>query len=178
MAGRNYAIDKHPQRNEIREAILRGASFRHISSQYGMSANSVMRYAEAELHKDISIYIARQKEKDINSIDGLVERLNYLADICKKMIDRCMVVLSEEGEIDVTSNKRDTHAILKDNISNLRATLETIGKFLGLVKDISVVNNINIDTSKFISHIADIIEDTVTDQQQKEELVRRLYEGV
>lgn len=178
MAGRNYAIDRHPQRDEIREAILRGESFRSISKQFGITDSCVLRYVEGSLKKDLSIYIARQKEKDLNSIEGLVQRLNYLADICKKVIDRCMSYLTEEGDLDVTSNKRDTHAILKDNIKNLKDILETIGKFLGLVKDINVVNNINLDTSKYLAHIADAIEETVTDQVQRDELVRRLYEGI
>jgi len=178
MAGRNYAIERHPQKQEIVEAILSGESFRHISSQYGISPNSVMRYTEGVLKKDLSIYFARQKEKDLNTIDSLVTRLNRMADVCQKLIDRCMEYLVEDGALDVSSLRIDTHKILKDNIANLRAILETIGKFLGMVSDVSVVNNINIDTSKFVSRIADIIEDVVQDPEERSELVRRIYEGL
>ena len=178
MAGRNYAIDRHPQKKEIIEAILSGDSFRGISLKYGISDMSILRYAEGPLKKDLSIYIARQKESDLNTIDGLVKRLNNLAEVCQKLINRCLQYLEEEGDLDVTSRKRDTHQILKDNIGNLRAILETIGKFLGMVRDVNVVNNINIDTTKFVSQIADIIEDVVTDPQTKGELVRRIHDCI
>lgn len=135
-----------------------------------------MRYTEGVLKKDLAIYIARQKEENLNTIDGLVQRLNKMADVCQKLIDRCMEYLGEEGTIDVSSMKETTHKILKDNIANLRAILETIGKFLGMVSDVNVVTNINIDTSKFISRIADIIEDVVSDPDEKAELVRRINE--
>lgn len=178
MPGRNYAIDRHPQKKEIIEAILSGESFRNISKQFGVSFPCVFRYTEGVLKKDLAIYIARQKEKDLNTIDGLVQRLNKMADVCQRLIDRCMEYLGEGGQIDVSSMKESTHKILKDNIANLRAILETIGKFLGMVSDVNVVTNINIDTSKFISRIADIIEDVVTDPEEKAELVRRIHDGL
>ena len=178
MPGRNYAIDRHPQKKEIIEAILSGESFRSISCQFGISHMCILRYVEGQLKKDLSIYIARQKESDLNTIDGLVKRLNNLAEVCQKLINRCLEYLGEEGEVDVTSKKRDTHQILKDNITNLRAILETIGKFLGMVHDVNVVNNINIDTTKFVSKIADIIEDVVTDPQTRRELVRRIHDCI
>jgi len=176
MPGRNYAIDRHPQKKEIVEAILSGESFRSISCQFGISHMCILRYVEGQLKKDLSIYIARQKEKDLNTIDGLVQRLNKMAEVCQKLIDRCMEYLGEDGPIDVSSMKESTHKILKDNIANLRAILETIGKFLGMVSDVNVVTNINIDTSKFISRIADIIEDVVSDEEEKAELVRRIHD--
>lgn len=178
MAGRNYVIDRHPQKQEIIKAILEGESFRRISSQFNITDKCVGNYAENVLKKDLSIYVAKQKEQNLNTIDGLVQRLNKLAEVCQKVIDRCVLYLSEDGEMDVTSSKRDTHAILKDNIKNLKDILETIGRFLGMVKDINVVNNINIDTSKYIAHVAEIIEDTVTNPIERDELVRRLYEGI
>ena len=178
MPGRNYAIDRHPKKKEIIEAILSGDSFRNISSQYGMSPNSVIRYTESVLKKDLSIYIARQKDDNLNTIDGLVKRLNKMAEVCQKLIDRCMEYLGEDGAIDVSSMKESTHKILKDNIANLRAILETIGKFLGMVSDVNVVTNINLDTSKFVSRIADIIEDVISDPNEKAELVRRIHDGL
>ena len=176
--GRNYAIDKHPQKKEIVEAILNGDSFRHVSSQYGISPNSVMRYSESVLKKDVAIYIAMRKEDDLSTIDGLVKRLNNLAEVCQKLINRCMEYLGEDGEIDVSSMKETTHKILKDNIANLRAILETIGKFLGMVSDVNVVNNISIDMTKFVARIADIVEDVVSDPEERKELVRRLHDGL
>lgn len=179
MAGRNYAIDRHPQKKEIVEAILSGESFLRISSNFeGISDKCVANYAKNVLQKDLSIFVARQKEQNLNTIDGLVQRLNRLAEVCQKVIDRCVLYLSEDGEMDVTSSKRDTHAILKDNIKNLKDILETIGRFLGMIKDVNVVNNINVDTSKYIAHLADIIEETVSSQIERDELVRRLYESI
>jgi len=178
MPGRNYVIDRHPQKKEIVEAILSGESFLRISSNFGITDKCVASYASNVLKKDVAIYVARQKESDLNTIDGLVKRLNNLAEVCQKLINRCLEYLGEEGEVDVTSKKRDTHQILKDNITNLRAILETIGKFLGMVHDVNVVNNINIDTTKFVSKIADIIEDVVTDPETRRELVRRIHDCI
>lgn len=178
MAGNRFTIDKHPQKKEIVEAILSGESFRSIANQYGITHTCIVRYVESVLKRDLSLFVARQKDQNLNTIDGLVQRLNKLAEVCQKVIDRCVLYLSEDGEMDVTSSKRDTHTILKDNIKNLKDILETIGRFLGMVKDINVVNNINIDTSKYIAHVAEIIEDTVTNPIERDELVRRLYEGI
>jgi len=178
MPGRNYVIDRHPQKKEIVEAILSGESFRSISKQFGITDTCVLRYSEGALKKDLAIYIARQKESDLNTIDGLVKRLNKMAEVCQKLIDRCMEYLGEDGAIDVSSMKESTHKILKDNIANLRAILETIGKFLGMVSDVNVVTNINLDTSKFVSRIADIIEDVISDPNEKAELVRRIHDGL
>lgn len=176
--GRNYAIDTHPQKKQIIEDILSGKSFRSISCQYNISHPSVMRYVEGVLKKDVAIYVALRKEDNLNTIDGLVKRLNNLADVCQKLINRCMEYLGEDGQIDVSLRKETTHKILKDNIANLRAILETIGKFLGMVSDVSVVNNINVDTTKFVARIADIVEDVVSDPEERKELVRRLHDGL
>ena len=174
--GRNYAIDKHPQKKEIVEAILGGDSFRIISKRFGITQSCIQRYALGSLKKDLAVYVALRKEDDMNTIDGLVNRLNGLADVCRKLINRCMEYLGEEGEIDVSQDKRATHKILRDNIANLRAILETIGKFLGMVHDVNVVNNISIDMSKFVSQIADIVEDVVSNPDERKKLVRRLNE--
>ena len=178
MPGRNYAIDRHPKKKEIIEAILSGESFRRISSQFDITDKCVGNYAANVLKKDVAIYVARQKEENLNTIDGLVKRLNKMAEVCQKLIDRCMEYLGEDGAIDVSSMKESTHKILKDNIANLRAILETIGKFLGMVSDVNVVTNINLDTSKFVSRIADIIEDVISDPNEKAELVRRIHDGL
>lgn len=170
--GRKCAIDIHPQREEIIEKILHGESFRRISSQYGFSENAVVRYVHNVLNKDLAVYLTEQRQEgSLRTIEGCLKELEYMATLTKDLLEDWRKRLVESNGKDPYL-RRDVLAAVKTNKENI----ETIGRFLGMVKDVTIVNNISLESSAFIAQVIDILEDCLSDQPELlEQIEERLH---
>lgn len=87
MAGRNWRIDEHPQREVIIQDIIKGnKSLRNIAKQYDMNVASVSRYLSEKLLDKAAKSLAARDEK--HGTDFIAEALQQDERV-QKLLDAC-----------------------------------------------------------------------------------------
>jgi len=87
VAGRNWTIDEHPQRDTIIQDIIKGQkSLRSISKQYDINIASVSRYLSEKLADRAAKVLAERHQKD--GTDFIAEALQQDERV-QKLLDAC-----------------------------------------------------------------------------------------
>lgn len=96
MAGRNWAIEEHPQRETIIQDIIKGdKSLRSISKQYDINIASVCRYLSEKLTDKAAKVLAARDEK--HGTDFIAEALQQDERV-QKLLDACDRYLTDPAD--------------------------------------------------------------------------------
>lgn len=77
--GPDHKIDKHPKRQEIRNAIIKGVPFPRIKEKYGISLAGLQRYVKSHLSEEIAKALIDRDKLDqeyvVKQIQDVLDRL-------------------------------------------------------------------------------------------------------
>ena len=90
MPKRIAEVDKHPQKDKIIKALVKGTSFREITGQYGISKSSLSRYLNDSLFPKVAKHVAERDMKDakfvLSEIDSIISKMKKLYDACDEYL--------------------------------------------------------------------------------------------
>lgn len=90
MPKRIAEVDKHPQKEKIIKALVKGTSFREITGQYGISKSSLSRYLNDSLFPRVAKHVAERDMKDakfvLSEIDSIISKMKKLYDACDEYL--------------------------------------------------------------------------------------------
>ena len=90
MPKRIAEVDKHPQKEKIIKALVKGTSFREITGQYGISKSSLSRYLNDSLFPKVAKHVAERDMKDakfvLSEIDSIISKMKKLYDACDEYL--------------------------------------------------------------------------------------------
>lgn len=91
------AIESHPQRKELIQAIVRGDTYRSIAKRYGISQGTITRLIRAELAAKIA---AAKASHDIMDGTFVIESAGQAAESLRKMLQACERYLQDPDDTD------------------------------------------------------------------------------
>ncbi len=133
MPGRKWEVEKHPKKQQIIKAIIRGDSVRDIGGRFGISKSAVCRYLNEKLVKQYERAKEKGLETDSENLKRKVTKLldkagEYLDKAEKDLVDRKPAEARKEGG---------------QHIETCRRLIETLAKLEGQISGGTTINIIN-----------------------------------
>jgi len=147
-------IDKHPQKEEIIQALIDGKSYRTITVQYGISATSVGRYMREKLSAQAS--------------QALEKRGEETGEMIVKQMDKIQSIVMEVLENERMKN--NTFQILAA-AREFRAGLEFLARIYGNVKEKNGDTIINVTQNNMYLELKDAVLKATEDNPEVRERI-------